>query len=135
MKFSFSIVIYFLLTSGIDWYYLGLEKHKTFEYYLDRKNIKVDENLRNVWVMFNYKNSESDVNSSVALNEYDCDAKKVRTNYLIQYSGTMATGEVLMTSSPPKDQDYWRSVEMGTVTEAIMKAVCAYDGKKPILHS
>jgi hypothetical protein len=85
--------------------------------------------------MFNYKNKNDNVRSSIALNEYDCNLKKVRTNYLIQYDGEMATGNVLITSAPPKENDYWRSTEKGSVTRTIMDLVCEYDGKTPILRS
>ena len=134
-KIAFLLVISSSINAFADWVQVGSANDKKFTYFIDPSRIKVEGDVRNVWVLFNYKINESGIKSSVALNEYDCDSKKVRTNYLIQYSGEMATGETLMTSSPPKDQDYWRSVKTGTVTDAIMKAVCAYDGKTPILHS
>ena len=118
-----------------EWTHFGSAKNAQYDYYLRPDLIKTEENFRTTWVMFNYKNKNDTVRSSIALNEYDCNLKKVRTNYLIQYDGEMATGNVLVTSAPPKTNDYWRSAEMGSVTRAIMDLVCEYDGKTPILRS
>lgn len=85
--------------------------------------------------MLNYKDTRDQVKSSIALNEDDCKQKAVRTNYLIQYDGEMATGNVLITSSPSKTQDHWRSAERGSVTRAILDSVCEYNGVIPILRS
>jgi hypothetical protein len=122
-------------SSYAEWTHFGSAKNAKYDYFLRPNLIKTEENLRTTWVMFNYKNKNDNVRSSIALNEYDCNLKKVRTNYLIQYDGEMATVNVLITSAPPKENDYWRSTEKRSVTSAIMDLVCEYDGKMPILRS
>lgn len=118
-----------------EWTHLGSAKSGLYDYYLHPELIKTDGDFRSTWVMFNYPNKREQVKSSIALNEYDCKQKTVRTNYLIQYDGEMATGKVLITSAPPKVQDRWRSADQGSVARAILDSVCAYDGVIPILRS
>jgi hypothetical protein len=118
-----------------EWAHLGSAKSGLYDYYLRAELIKTEGSLRSTWIMLNYKNTSDKVKSSIALNEYDCKHKTVRTNYLIQYDGEMATGNVLITSTPPKAQDHWRSAEQGSVTRAILDSVCGYDGVIPILRS
>ena len=118
-----------------EWLYLGSAKQREFDYYIRPNYESTDANVRIVWVMFNYSSKTREVKSAVALNEYDCNAKKVRTNYLIQFSKEMAKGEALTSSSPTTENDYWKSVDDGTVSDAILTVVCKYDGQKPVLRS
>jgi hypothetical protein len=116
--------------ANIEWLYLGSAKQREFDYYIRPNYENSDENIRIVWVMFNYSNKSREVKSAVALNEYDCISKKVRTNYLIQFSKGMAKGEALTSSSPTPENDYWKTVDNGTVSETILTVVCKYDRNK-----
>jgi hypothetical protein len=131
----FIISLTYSQSAFCDWLQLGNAMDDSFDYFVKPELIKTEGDLRNTWVLFNYRDQNVQVRSRLALNEYDCSKSKVRTNYLISYSGEMGTGEILMSSSPPKDRDRWRVVDHSTVTASIMKAVCDLDSKLPILRS
>jgi hypothetical protein len=120
--------------SYAEWVQLGSAKSGLYNYCLHPELIKIEGILRSTLVMFNCQNTTDQVKSLIALSEYNCEEKAVTTNYLIQYDGELATGNVLITSAPPKAQDHWRFPEQGSVRRAILDAVCDYDGIKPILR-
>jgi hypothetical protein len=132
------IVVLFMLVCGVShaqWVLCGSSKNGDFDFFVRAGSIKVEADLRTALILFNYNFVTDGVKSSVAMNEYDCSSKKVRTNYLIQYTKEMAKGDVMLATAPPKDKDYWRPATDGSVTASIMKLVCSHDGQLPILRS
>ncbi len=132
------IVVLLMMVCGVShsqWVLCGSSKNSDFDFFLRADSIKVEADLRTALVLFNYSLVTGGVKSSVALNEYDCSSKEVRTNYLIQYTKEMATGDVMLATAPPKDKDYWRPATDGSVTASIMRVVCSYEGELPILRS
>ncbi len=121
--------------SHSQWVRCGSSKSGEFDFFVRAGSIKVEEDLRTALILFNYNLLTDGVKSSVAMNEYDCSLKKVRTNYLIQYTKEMATGDVILATAPTKDKDYWRPATDGSVAASIMKLVCSHDGQLPILRS
>ena len=132
------IFVLLMMTCGVShahWVLCGSSKNGDFDFFVRAGSIKVEADLRAALILFNYNLVTDGVKSSVAMNEYDCSSKKVRTNYLIQYANNMAIGDVLFASAPPKNKDYWRPANDGSVTASIMQVVCSYDGQLPILRS
>ncbi len=134
-RLIFVLLIMFCGVSHAQWVLCGSSKNGDFDFFIRAGSIKVEADRRTALVLFNYSLVTDGVKSSVALNEYDCSSKEVRTNYLIQYTKEMATGDVMLATAPPKDKDYWRPANDGSVTASIMKIVCSHDGQLPILRS
>ena len=89
-------------------------------YYIDPATIRVNGNLRRIWILINQKVPHPDGELSArTLQEFDCKEDRLRILAGFSHSGPMATGKVLLTvDKPPLD---WHHVPPSAVFATILK--------------
>jgi hypothetical protein len=109
------------LPARADWVPIGASE-SSYEY-LDLKTLRVNGDLRRIWVLDDLSAPDKDGDRSYrTLLEYDCRAERYRSLQGIFYAGSMATGRVTARTS---QASVWRKVMEGTISATVMKAVCS----------
>ena len=95
-------------------------------FYLDYKTVRKDGNLRSAWELHDLTRRGPEGELSVRLlHEYDCHKKRSRLLTYSDYSGSMATGEILKTES---DSERWYDIVHATSDDVMTNVVRATAG-------
>jgi hypothetical protein len=92
-------------------------------FYIDPATIRNEGNVRKVWVLQDLKQRHKDGDLSTRMRyEYDCKGDRFRMLSLSSHTGQMARGQTLVNDNEP---DAWYDVPPKTITEFVLKLVCA----------
>jgi hypothetical protein len=97
-----------------------------FVHYIDTANIKSDGDIRQAWLLTEWKSrSVSGVLSQRSLMEFDCKNARVRTlpDSESYHSGPMGTGNVIKSSLTPNYE--WADIAPFTPGSVTLKVVCS----------
>ena len=118
-------VIYILLTLATSpawakWVIIDETTHVT--QYFDPATVRINGNLRRIWILQNLKvrNSDGELSTRM-LAEYDCKAVRSKVISLSTHSGSMASGKTILSGNEPVD---WSGIPPGSVEEDIFKVAC-----------
>ena len=122
MKKLFLIGLMMLSGSAwAEWVMYG--EHDTATFYYDPATIRKDGNMRQVWVLLNWRKRDKDNVMSHRLRyEYDCKQERYRFLAISEHSEPMAGGKVL---SMQEEEKLWRAIAPDTPAEVTLKIVCA----------
>jgi hypothetical protein len=109
MKYLLALLILFASPAWADWTLVTTNDNGT-KFYIDYSTIRKDGNLRKVWEVTDFKNSET-FNGAVYLSvrtraEYDCKEERKRTLTATAHSGLLAQGNIVWKGESPSNWDY-----------------------------
>jgi hypothetical protein len=121
------MVLGFVLMAGsaqaVEWSYV--ESAGSSDAYIDRETIRRNGNTARAWSLADYARPQTELfgtfSSTRSLGEYDCAEQRSRGLQVHALAGNMARGEIVASVTPPGE---WSYVAPGTMTEALMEAVC-----------
>ena len=124
MKYLLTLVMLIASPVWADWS-LVTENDNGTKFYIDYSTIRKDGNLRKVWEVTNFKNSET-FNGAVYLSvraraEYDCKEERKRPLTTTAHSGLLAQGDVVWISESPGN---WNYAAPNTSVFEILQRVC-----------
>ena len=92
--------------------------------YVDYETIKRKERKVKMWVLFDYKTVQGDVEnerylSDLSHSEYDCEEDTIQLLDLHNYSGNMRGGEIVSSQTNLKDETETRSIVPDTIQSVL----------------
>ena len=120
-KFAGLVFILFFLKPGLcEWKQVSQSKKGT--YYIDPGSVLlIDEGIKSVWVLINFKQANKSVKSRQLKLEMDCLPSEMRIKSMYSYSGYFLGG------IPIKDYyktEEWRSIDTDADLGIIYKQFC-----------
>jgi hypothetical protein len=92
-------------------------------FYFDPATFRKDGNMRRVWLLQDLRKRHKDGEMSRRYRaEYDCKNERWRILTISEHSEPMAGGSAMRSQS---DEDSWTDIAPGTVTDTMLKIVCA----------
>lgn len=113
--------------AGAEWTRLGVSAGAADAYvlYIDRTTIRRDGDRVRMWDLQDFKQAqplgERSYRSEKTELEFDCKARRTRVLSIIDFSGGMATGEIVYSDGDPSD---WVAVKPATLGELEWQAAC-----------
>lgn len=121
MRIILCLLALVVTPASAGWVRLGATDYAI--HYYDPVTIRKTGNYRSVQELQDLKKrDEQGVMSRRSVFEYDCKKERSRLLSFTSHSGIGAMGKVLSSDDKPEK---WSHSERGTVTEAILKVVCA----------
>ena len=94
--------------------------------YIDPETIRRDGNFRKVWEINDYKQRQKTGNLSNQMrSEYDCKQERYRFLSFSLHSGPMLGGTTLYWADYTRPPDDWREIPPGSLSDIVLKIVCA----------
>lgn len=118
-----TLLLALLLVTGPAWAeWVKIDSGDLRDFYIDPQTIRIDGNLRRVWIIQNLKERDkSGALSRRAREEYDCKQERYRVLSFSSQSESMAGGTALFELEEPLK---WRDIPPGSIGEAMLKIVC-----------
>ena len=124
MRLFFASLFLSLLSGCASTNWVVVDETDTATIYIDPTTISKEGNLRKTWSLVNYKKCGRDgVMSTRLRTEYDCEGESSRAIGVSTHSGSMATGEILVSGQTKYSSP--TAVTPGTPSAAILKIACA----------
>ena len=122
MKKLFLVCLMMLASSAwAEW--VMYEESDSATHYFDPATIRKEGNMRRVWVLQDLrKRGQYSEMSRRYRSEYDCKNERWRILTISEHSEPMAGGSAMRSQS---DEDSWTDIAPGTVTDTMLKIVCA----------
>ena len=125
MNYSANIIVFFcilfLFKTGLsEWKEISQSEKGT--YYVDYGSVRlIDEGIRSVWVLINFKQKIKRAKSRQLKLEMDCQSKEMRIKSLYSYTGFFLGGV------PIKDYyktEEWRSIDTDEDLQMVFRRFC-----------
>jgi Surface-adhesin protein E len=114
-------------SAAAEWFIAGENSTQGATIYIDPASISWSDNQAKLWRLDDFKTAQATASgtylSSKSQSEYYCkeDEGKIRLLSSIEYSGNMASGEIVHSEDTPGD---WLPVKPGSMDEALWKTAC-----------
>ena len=115
-------IVFVMLLAGSAWAeWVIYETTDTNTFYYDPTTIRKDGNMRQVWVLLNWRKRDKDNVMSHRLRyEYDCKQERYRFLAISVHTEPMAGGEILLQNLDTP----WIDIAPATAAEAMFKIAC-----------
>ena len=120
---TYLALIFMLIATPVWSEWVKVADHSEGILYIDPATIRKDGNLRKVWEMQNLQQlHKTGYMSLLKRLEYDCKEERVRDLFISAHTGSMGTGETLLSGSPTSA---WEDIAPNSANETNLKIVCA----------
>ena len=94
-------------------------------YYYDDATLARDGSLVQVWIIIDLeKRGEKGDQSFMALDEFDCERRRLRAHYLSVHEEHMALGKTLLSHSHDLSKSPWREIAPNTPPAILLEILC-----------
>jgi hypothetical protein len=132
MVFSFLITLLLLSRGPVyaEWVTVSEDKQEGRTVYVNPDAIRRSGNLVKMWALLDYKTTQkrggSLYLSEQAQHEFDCAEERFRMLALAKYSGNMASGNVVYSSTfDSPETTKWQPFSPGSLAQTLREAACA----------
>jgi hypothetical protein len=122
-KLLLTLLTALMLTGSVWAEWVKIDSNNDSDFYIDPETIRKAGNIVRAWEIQNLKQQAKRGELSRRYRmEYDCTQERNRILSISTHSGPMASGTTLMSFSA---SDQWDSIPPNTVSETVLKIVCA----------